>query len=139
MEYRVLQYHTGLRAKHKVPVLSVIIYLFKCSVQQPPYEEKCGDELFLAFHPKVICLWELDAQPIVKKHIMSLYILLPTMRGAKADLLSQALKEMAQCYSRQQLDRRIMWFGFIMSRATTMSDQDKQIVEEELRITLSVP
>ena len=65
---------------------------------------------------------------------MSLYTLLPTMRGAKADLLSQALKEMAQRYSRQQLDKRIIWFGFIMSRATTMSDQDKQIVEEELRM-----
>ncbi len=88
----------------------------------------------MAFHPKVICLWELDAEPIVKKHITSLYTLLPTMRGAKPDLLSQALKEMAQRYTRQQLDKRIIWFGFIMLRATTMSDEDKQIVEEELRM-----
>jgi len=65
---------------------------------------------------------------------MSLYTLLPTMRGAKPDLLSQALKEMARRYSRQQLDKRIIWFGLIMSRATTMSDKDKQIVEEELRM-----
>jgi len=56
------------------------------------------------------------------------------MRGAKPDLLSQALKEMAQRYTRQQLDKRIIWFGFIMLRATTMSDEDKQIVEEELRM-----
>jgi len=56
------------------------------------------------------------------------------MRGANPDLLSQALKEMAQRYTRQQLDNRIVWLGFIMLRATTMSDEDKRIVEEELRV-----
>src|SRR5579859_785805 len=41
---------------------------------------------------------------------------------------------MAQRYTRQQLDNRIVWLGFIMLRATTMSDEDKRIVEEELRV-----
>ncbi len=134
MERRLLQYHAGLHAKHKVPILSVVIYPFQCNVRRPPYEEKCGDEIFLTFHPKVVCLWELDAQPIVRDHILSLYVLLPTMKGAEANLLSQALKEMAQRYTRQQLDNRVIWFGWIMRRSTTMSDEDKQIVEEELRM-----
>jgi len=134
MQRRLLQYHAGLHAKFNLPVLSVIIYPFKTSVKRPPYKVECGDKLLLAFHHETICLWELDAEPIVKKHIISLYTLLPAMQGANPDLLSQALKEMAQRYTRQQLDNRIVWLGFIMMRATTMSDEDKRIVEEELRV-----
>jgi len=132
MEYRLLEYHAGLRAKHKLPVLSAIIYPFKYSVQQPPYEEKCGDELFLAFHPKVICLWQLDAEPVVKNHIMCLYTLLPAMKGARAVLLLQALEEMVRHYSRRQLGEYLSRFYIIMRRAKTMSDEDKRVVEEEL-------
>ena len=65
---RLLQYHVALYEKHKVPVISVILYLFQTAVQLPPYQLKCADETLLSFHYKVICLWELDAQPIVKQH-----------------------------------------------------------------------
>jgi len=61
---RLLQYHVALYEKHKVPVISVILYLFQTTVHLPPYQLSCADETFLTFHYKVICLWELDAQPL---------------------------------------------------------------------------
>src|SRR5947208_13482275 len=86
---RLLQYHVALYEKHKVPVISVILYLFQTAVQLPPYQLKCADEILLTFNYKVICLWELDAQPIVKNHIIALYTLLPAMPGVYPDLLKQ--------------------------------------------------
>jgi hypothetical protein len=72
---------------------------FKCAVPQPPYQEKFGDKIVLTFDYVVICLWELDGNPIVKNHIMSLYVFLPAMKDPKPDLLKQAIREIRQHYS----------------------------------------
>ena len=132
LELRLLQYDVGLYAKHKVPVLSAIIYPFETTVRPLPYKEECADEIFLVFHYKVICLWKLDAQPIVKNHIIALYTLLPAMQGAKPDLLKRALEEIVQRYSRQEIGSHFLRFYRIMWRSKTMSYEEKQEVEEEL-------
>jgi len=129
---RLLQYHMALYEKHKVPVISVILYLFQTAVQLPPYQLTCAEETLLTFHYKVICLWELDAQPIVKNHIIALYTLLPAMQGAKADLLKQALEEIVHTYSRSEIGSHILRFHRIMWRSQTMSYQDKLEIEETL-------
>jgi hypothetical protein len=112
----------------------VILYLFQTAAQLPPYQLKCADETLLTFYYKVICLWELDAQPVVKNHILSLYTLLPAMRGAKPDLLKQALNEIVQSYSRQQIGSQILRFHRIMWRSQTMSYQEKLEIEEALHM-----
>ncbi len=66
-----------------------------------------------------------------------MYTLLPAMKGARANLLKQALREMNQHYTRQQLGHRLIRFQLIMRRARTMSEQEKQEVEEELRMQYS--
>jgi predicted transposase YdaD len=129
---RLLQYHVALYEKHRVPVISVILYLFQTAVKLPPYQLKCADETLLTFHYKVICLWELNAQSIVKNHILSLYTLLPAMQGAKPDLLKQALEEIVQTYSRHEIGSHILRFHRIMWRSQTMSYQDKLEIEEAL-------
>jgi predicted transposase YdaD len=131
---RLLQYHVALYEKHKVPVISVILYLFQTAVQLPPYQLSCADEALLTFHYKVICLWELDAQPIVKNHIIALYTLLPAMQGAYPDLLKQALDEIVQSYSRYEIGSHILRFHRIMWRSQTMSHQDKLEIEEALHM-----
>ena len=131
---RLLQYHVALYEKHRVPVISVILYLFQTAAQLPPYQLQCADETLLTFYYKVICLWELDAQPVVKNHILSLYTLLPAMRGAKPDLLKQALNEIVQSYSRQQIGSQILRFHRIMWRSQTMSYQEKLEIEEALHM-----
>ena len=80
----------------------------------------------------MICLWELDAQPVVKNHILSLYSLLPGMRGTSEDLFEQALDEIVKNYSRQQIGSHLLRFHRIMWRLTTMSYQDKLAVQNIL-------
>src|SRR5260370_9443529 len=94
--------------KHKVPVISVILYLFQTAVQLPPYQLTCADETLLTFNYKVICLWELDAQPIVKNHILSLYTLLPAIRAANPDLLKQSLKRIVQSIIRHHIGSQLL-------------------------------
>lgn len=132
LEHRLLQYHVGLHAKHELPVVSLLIYPFKTKVQRPPYEEKIAGEVCLTFQYKILCLWEMDAELFVRDHVVCMYTLLPAMRGANAPLLKQALQEMAQHYTRGQLGHHLIRFRNIMERATTMSEQDKREVEEDL-------
>ena len=129
---RMLQYHLALYEKHKLPVISVILYLFQTAVKLPPYQLMCLDETLVSFHYKVICLWELDAQPVVKNHILSLYTLLPGMRGANADLLKQALEEIVKSYRRQQIGSHLLRFHRVMWRSKTMSYQEKLEIQDTL-------
>ena len=135
MAHRLHQYHAELHAKFELPVLSAVLYPFKCAVPQPPYQEKFGDKVVLTFDYVVICLWELDGDPIVKNHIMSLYVFLPAMKDPKPDLLKQAIREIRQHYSPRQSVEHLAWFHCMLMRTTTMSDQDKHIVEEELNMS----
>jgi hypothetical protein len=47
---RLLQYHVALYEKHKVPVISVILYLFQTAIQLPLYQLTCADETSLQGH-----------------------------------------------------------------------------------------
>ncbi len=61
-----------------------------------------------------------------------MYTFLPAMKGANAALLIQAIHEMGQRYSRLELAQHLTRFARIMERSTTVSEQDKQRVKEEL-------
>ena len=60
---RLLQYHAELHAKYSLPVISLVMYPFKTSAQQPPYEVQVENEVLLTFHYKVLGLWTLEAEP----------------------------------------------------------------------------
>jgi len=84
--------------------------------------------------PKVICLRDLDSEKIVREHQLSLYVLLPTTKRPEVHLLKQALKEMYEHYDEKQFAYRVTWFECLMRRTKTMSDEEKQIIQEELRM-----
>jgi hypothetical protein len=98
------------------------------------YEEKCDDEVFATLHPKVICLRDLDSERIVREHQLSAYTLLPTTSKPHVHLLKQALKEMHEYYDQRQFVHRVTWFESLMRRTKTMTDEEKFIIEEELRM-----
>ena len=50
MEIRLLQYHVGLHDKHKLPVISVVMYPFETSIPTSPYVVSIDDEVVLIFH-----------------------------------------------------------------------------------------
>ncbi len=133
MVYRILQYIAALYDRYREAVIiCVIIYLFRCKVVTSPHVMGYDDgEDYLTIKFRVICLWEQDPEPIVARHLMPFYILLPGMKDPSLDLLRQALREMTQHYSRPRLGYRLMWFAHILRRTDTVSEQDKQTIEEE--------
>ncbi len=96
--YRVLVYNAGILWDYHLPVISVIIYLFRATVPVPPFQVMSGQNALMNFQYYVLPLWELDAERYVRDHIVSMYPLLPTMRGASAELISQAIQELAEYY-----------------------------------------
>jgi hypothetical protein len=134
MGSRVLQYLAGLHDFYQLPVICVVIYLFQCAVEESPYVIKCGDRTSLILNYEVIRWWEMDGTTIVEKHATHLYTLLPATKEPKVDLLRKALQEMTQVYKRHELGYRLMWFYRILRRTGTMLEEDKQIVEKELKM-----
>ena len=131
---RLLAYNGSLHNEFEVPVLTLVIFLFEHGSPNLFYEEKCGDEVFATLRPKVICLRDLDSEKIVREHQLSLYVLLPTTRRPEVHLLKQALKEMYEHYDDKQFAYRVTWFECLMRRTKTMSNEEKQIIQEELRM-----
>jgi len=82
MVYRILQYVAALYDRYREAVIiCVIIYLFRCKVVTSPHVMGYDDgEEYLTIKFRVICLWELDPVPIVARHLMPFYILLPGMK-----------------------------------------------------------
>ena len=71
---------------------------------------------------------------MVERHLIPLYILLPCTKAPTVDLMKKALHEMSQVYDRPQLAYRFRWFYSILRRTSTISAEDKQIIDKELRV-----
>jgi hypothetical protein len=134
MAFRMLQYHVELLLAYRLPVLSVVLYLFESSMPQPPFEEKSGDELLLMLKYKVIAVWKLDAQKYIQNGIIVMYTFLPAMQGANAALLLQAIQEMEQFYSREQFAKHLTRFAYVVEKSTTLSEQNRERMKEEFRM-----
>ncbi len=134
IDIRVLRYHVGLLAKYGLPVLSVILYPFETTLPEPPFEEKGADEVLLSLKYRDLPLWKMEAQSYVHKRAICMYTLLPAMKGVTAPMLIQALAEMKQHYDNQQFGHHLVRFGKILRRSGTLYEQDKEIVQEELRM-----
>jgi len=134
LQRRLLAYHGSLHDQYKVPVLTLVIFLFEDGPEDLLYEEECADEIFVTFRPKVIRLRDLDSEKIVREHQLPLYVLLPATKRPEAHLLKQALKEMHEHFEHKQFVYRVTWFECIMRRTKTMLDEEKQIIQEELRV-----
>lgn len=133
MPYRMLSYHALLLEKHKMPVISLIIYPFATdNIPKPPLEEKSGQEQLLTFNYRVIALGEFEAAFYLQKHALPMYPLLPTMHGITVPMLVQALTELKKNYKGEKLSRRLLWFRTLLGRATTLPEEDKLIVEKEI-------
>ena len=66
---------------------------------------------------------------------MALYVFLPAMKDPKPHLLKQAIREIRQHYSPREAVEHLAWFHSMLKRTTTMLDEDKHLVEEELNMS----
>jgi hypothetical protein len=135
MAYRMLLYHVELFGKYRLPVISIVMYPFETSLMEPVFREKSGSETLLEFHHQVLRLWTLEAVQYIQKRVVSMYTLLPAMKGANASILLNAINEMEQKYTRTDFIRHLVRFRTILRRSMTLSTQDKQIVENHMDIT----
>ena len=134
MAYRMLLYHVELFGKYRLPVISMVMYPFETNIPEPVFREESGDETLLVFQHRVLRLWTLEAEQYVRRRVVSMYTLLPAMKGANAPMLLQAVNEMEQEYKGLHLARHLVRFRTILRRSKTLSEQDKQIVEERLHM-----
>ena len=132
---RMLEYAINLYRKYKRqwPIVSVALFLFKCAIPEIPFQIACGNDLFVEFRPIIIRMWEMDPQKVVDRQQRCLYPLLPTMKDPTVDLLKQALQEMHE-YDPSQFPRHVEWFNTMLSRTTTVLEEDKRTVKEHLRM-----
>jgi hypothetical protein len=135
MEYRILIYHASLLKDYKLPVISIVIYLFRTTVAHSPLVSRRGDgKEVLMFHFEVLKMWEFDAREYIKERAIDMYIFLPLMDHANAHVLLQAVDEMVEYYQADEakLARRLLWFGLFLERTDTVVLEDKKKVEESL-------
>jgi hypothetical protein len=132
MAYRLLVYHVLLFEKYRLPVISMIVYPFRTSIVESPLQEMSGQNALLTFNFLTLQLSTLEARRYVEEHAISMYALLPTMRGADASVLLQAIEEMVQQLSGTKLARQLLWMGTFLRRTEMVSPQDRFRVEERL-------
>ncbi len=134
MAYRMLLYHVELFGKYRLPVISMVMYPFETRLAETVFREVSGQETLLLFQHRVLRLWTLEAEQYMHKRVICMYTLLPAMKGANASLLMRAITEMEQRYTGSHLAHHLVRFQTILQRSTTVSAQDKQIVEDRLRM-----
>ncbi len=132
--YRSLIYHAGLLRDYRLPIISIIVYLFKATGNRSPLRETIGNEELLVFHFRVIEIWSLDARKYIARREISMYPLLPAMSNADAELLLQAIDELVARYkyNEAKLARRLLWLSVFLYRTQMVSSQDKKKVRERL-------
>jgi predicted transposase YdaD len=135
LEYNALIYRK-YHKKYKVPILSLIIYLFEIkNLPETPLHTKIGGEPVLSFYPRVLPLWRLNAQDFVKEHVLAIYPLLPTMQGATPELLQKAIDDMRDAYpDNHKFSQEVLFFMTFLGRTTMVTRADKNKVEEHLGI-----
>ncbi len=132
MPLRLLGYHVGLHAKFRLPVISVVLYPFETVVPESPYLELSDGEEILRFHYKVVSLSKLDAKQFVKDGVIAMYSLLPAMKNVSVSLLIRVIEEMEQHYSTDNFIRHLTRFKVILNRSTTLTESEKQEMNDEL-------
>ncbi len=136
MAFRMAVYHTQLLEKYELPVISMVVYLFKTTVVTSPLQEFSGTEELLKFNFRVLPLWDMNGRQYVEQHKVSMYTLLPMMQDVNATMLLQAIDELIEyCKGDEsKLDRRLLWLSTFLRRAEVMPPLEKQRVQERLKM-----
>jgi predicted transposase YdaD len=131
---RMHEYALNLYRTYKRPVISVALLLFECDVPEVPFIIQCGGEISSIFYPIVICMWQKDAYEVVHSQQRCWYPLLPAMKNATVELLTQAVREMHELEDWPHFTRHLAWFHTMLGRTTTVLQKDKLKMEEVLKM-----
>jgi len=133
MNYRMLQYHIELYGRYRMPIISMVVYPFEKNIREPVFQEESGTGTSLFFRHQTLQLCLVEAEQCLRKGVISMYTLLPAMKGVTVAMLLQAITEIEKRYPQPHLTRHLLRFRTILRRSITLSHQDKQIVEGKLK------
>ncbi|HEY4036365.1 MAG TPA: hypothetical protein VGL94_20600 [Ktedonobacteraceae bacterium] len=134
MEKRMSIYNAGLHSTYGLPVISILLYLFECDTVKSPYHVMCAGRECSSCYYDVIRLWEVDPQPYIDHYAVSLYVLLPGMKDPSIALLKGAIKAICEYYDERRAVERLIQFGVMLKRTTTVSESNKQKIQEVLEM-----
>jgi hypothetical protein len=114
----------------------MIIYPFRTKMATSPLEIRTKDKDIITFHFQTLPLFTLEAEEYVRKHIVSMYPLLPTMQGANRVIIKQAVDELSELYREDEvtLAQQIIWMELLLERTDTVPRPEKRAILEELKV-----
>jgi hypothetical protein len=136
MPSRLLAYNTVLHYEYHLPVISMIMYPFNTKMAESPLRVKSGQEEIIVFHFLILPLFTMDAEFYVREHLVCMYPLLPTMRGADNTIIGQAMDELAELYREDEvtLSQQFVRMNLLLERTETISPQEKYKTQERLHM-----
>jgi hypothetical protein len=95
-----------------------------------------GKKNIITFDFQRLALFKENAEHYVRKHIVSMYPLLPTMQGADHVLLKRAMDELADLYRGEEgtLAEQFVWMELLLERTGTISMREKKEIQKELKM-----
>jgi len=133
MNYRMLLYFAELLGRYRMPIISMVMYPFETNVSKPILEQESGTGTSISFKHEILRLWLEDAEQCLHRGVISMYTLLPAMKGVTVAILVQAITEIELRYPQPHLTRHMLRFRTILRRSKTLSEQDKQRVEARMK------
>ena len=133
---RLLTYNAVLYQEHKLPVITIVVYPFRVTIAKSPLQVSLGDSSILTFHFQVLPLFQLGAEQFVRKHIVCMYPLLPTMQGVHHEMIKQVTDELVALYREDEvtLADQLIWMSLLLERTDTIPPQEKSEIERQLHM-----
>ncbi len=133
---RLLIYNAVLYKEHKLPVITIVVYPFRVTIAKSPLQVSLGDSSILTFHFQVLPLFQLGAEQFVRKHIVCMYPLLPTMQSVNHEMIKQVMDELIALYREDEvtLADQLVWMSLLLERTDTIPAQEKSEIERQLHM-----
>ena len=136
MASRMNAYNAILYNDYHIPVISMVIYPFRTTMATSPLEVSVSSRDITTFHFLTLPLYTMEAEQYVRNHMLSMYPLLPTMKGANRAVIKQAVDELTELYREDEvtLAQQIIWMELLLERTDTVPLPEKQRIQEELKM-----
>ncbi len=136
MSARLYVYNAIFYLEYGLPVISIIVYPFRTAIAQSPLRIKSGEEEVVTFHFHTLPLFTLEAERYIQEHITCMYPLLPAMQGTNAEIIAQAMAELAALYREDEvsLSQQFVWMELLLERTTTIPLAEKAKIQERIKV-----
>ena len=136
MRARLLTYSAILYFEYELPVISIIVYPFRTTIATSPLVIEIADEEMIKFRFFTLPLFTLEAEKYIQEHLTCMYPLLPTMQGANAAVIGQAVAELATLYREDDvtLAQQLVWMELLLERTTTIAPEEKARIQGDIKV-----